>query len=237
MARDIASRAAALVAALPFLLVSAAPAGEPKPPADVALPFNPADGAVIGDWARYALTDPAAPGEALPPELYAVRSVDEEAVLVEDTARKKHRYPRGAAGASALAFVRGFFGEDGASQLEGITSLAVTADPVEVGGRRFDAAVRIDVTTLTRAEDKDGLRAEFRIWIAPGVRAGGIVKAAASVRYAGKVHEGLLSLDGQGGAADDPRPHRSPAPPAPAGATPATPTGSPAGAAPEPQGR
>lgn len=199
---------------------SAAPAATTV--ADVTLPWNPLDGAVAGDWARYKLTDPGSAGEQQPPEIFSVRSIEGDRIAIDDVSHNSHSYVRGEGGKSALAYVRGFFGKDGETEVASITRLAVTLDPVEVGGARYDAAVRLDVTLFEKlGEDEGGsLSIELHIRLAPGVKAGGLVKATADARRGDEKTGGLIELAAQGKADENPMPESKPA-----GEAPRTPTG------------
>lgn len=198
----------AAAAAFAFALAGAPAAAQEKPAVpDAPLPFDPAgDAPLEGDWARYDLADPQAPGDALPPEVFVVKAVAPDAVSVLDGQKAEHRYLRGEAGKSARAFLQGFLGEDARAQVEGLRSLTVAPDPIEVGGKRWDAAVRIDAVCETKlgASANPDMRSEFRIWVAPGVKAGGVVKATVAVTIAGDRHGGTLTLAAQGTAAEDP---------------------------------
>jgi hypothetical protein len=217
-----------LLALFAALAASAARAGDAPGVPDVPLPFNPALGAAAGDWARYRLSDPGEieearragrPPESLPFEIYAVRSVDEKSISIADSAGKLHVYSRDPASTSALAFLRGFFGEDGKALLSGLRSLSASADPIEVGGQRHDGAVRIDATLVV--DPQGGHTAQFRIWVAPGVKAGGLLKATAEIVVDKRRHGGILELDGQGVAGEPPLPKKE----KPGGAAPEPPTG------------
>ncbi len=190
----------------------AAPAAEP---ADVRLPFNPAEGAAPGDWAQYRVVDPAAPpSERLPAERFTVREVAGGVVTAADSSGKIFKYKLGEDGASAKAFLQGFFGESYAAQLRNLRSIAVVPDGAEVGGKRYEG-VRVDAVVVTRVTAEQGggragdMKATFRVWLSPGVKVGGFVRAEASAEFEGAVHRGVLDLEAHGAVGD--------APPRPAG--------------------
>lgn len=216
-------RNALIVAALLLLPAAALADGPPAAkPADVPLPWDPLAEAIPGDWARYRVLDPEATTATAGPDAYeicVVRTITASAVIIMDEAGKAHRYLRDEAGKSALAFLRGFFGEGAAAELDGLEKLAVTPDSVEMAGRR-EEGVRIDATIATKLpEAASTLRAELRIWLARGVRAGGVARATIDVTYGERRHSGSLELDGQGDASQSSKVKER------TGAGPAAPTG------------
>jgi hypothetical protein len=181
---------------------------------DVALPWNPLDSAVAGDWARYRVLDPHAPDDRAPTEIFTVKTVEDATVVVADTAGAPHRYARGEAGKSAIAFLRGFLGERGADQLDGLAKLAVTPDPVD----GHPDAVRLDAVISAKLPEggaEHPLDVELHVWLSPGVKAGGVARATIAVRYADREHGSTLELGEEGKAGD--RPKKAEAPEAPTG--------------------
>jgi hypothetical protein len=173
------------------------------------LPFNPVDDAEVGTWVRYRLIDPVGSAKGLPGEIYRVAEVGESEVLIIDGGAGEHRFPRGQAGRSAAAFVRGFLGVLG-SQLE-VSEPSVTPDAVRVGDRTFAQAVRVEARTSRSLPGLEGeerpapVEAELRLWISPHVGACGIVRAEITVRIAGTERRGVLELEAEGGSDYDPR--------------------------------
>jgi hypothetical protein len=206
--RNLNAAAGALALALSVLALSGARADEkaalaPAVP-DATLPFNPVDGAVVGDWAQYDVTDPGSAERF--PEVFATRAIEGGEVVLVDKMTETFRYKSGEAGRSATAFLRGFFGVS--AEPFGLRGLTVTAEPVEVRGRRYASAVRLDATVARPMANEDPkthapaeMRTEVSIWLAPGVRAPGVVKAVATVTLLGDVRRGRIELTADGAAA------------------------------------
>lgn len=197
---------AAVLAAAALFVASGLLAAEP---ADVKLPFNPLESAAEGDWALYKVSDPAS-GEPLPPEMFSIRSVTNGAILVTDASQSRFRYKQGQAGASAIAFLHGFFGEVRESLAPDLRSITVTADPIKVGGRAYDA-IRIDANLVTKFTDAESngrgageMKTKIAIWVARGVHGIGMVKTKAWIDLLGETHAGFLELDQHGTAAEKP---------------------------------
>jgi hypothetical protein len=191
-------------------LLAAAALAVAAPPPDAQLPFNPAEAAAKGDWAMYRVFDPQNPSERLPPERMVVADVAGQAVTVKDGSGDVYTYQRGDAGKSALAFLHGFFGDARDEQLADLREVTVTPDPLEAGGKRWEGAVRIDATVVSKVSAQDGgghegeMKATFKIWVAPAAKVNGIVKADAQVEFAGATHRGVIELQSQGAAGESP---------------------------------
>jgi len=188
--------------------------------ADKALPWNPVRAAAPGDWAFYQVRDPDRPEERLPGERYLVQAVDGGFASLIDSKGDVARYPLGEAGTSAKAWLEGFFGEARKSMVADLTSLEVTADGCDIGGKRYEGA-RIDISLAVRtAPDAPPTPATFRLWVSGSIHGSGLVRADAAVTIGAVTHRGVLELEAHG-TKDDRMPSRNPnAQPAPQAATP-----------------